>query len=127
MNALAFYQYRHKMNLKKSISDAMDLTSRLQAALKLDDMELCQDILQIRAGAMATFESWHRTSSKEEIASCHSMIKELAEADQILQKKFKSALDESAGELRQLVSSGCTSPTSAYNTNISQACVDRRA
>jgi len=127
VNAPASYQYRLKMNLEKSISDAIDLTRRLEAALEVDDMELCQDVLEIRGGAMATFESWHRTSSPDQIAQCRHLIKELVEADNNLQSQFKAAMEASAGDLRQLMSSGAAAPTGAYNTSTTQACVDRKA
>ena len=93
----------------------------------MDNMELCQDLLELRGTAMATFEACHSKSSPDQIAQCRVLIKELVEADRTLQDNFKKARDVSADDLRQLVTSGASAPTSAYNTNSSPACVDRKA
>ena len=107
--------------------DAIDLTGRLDAALEVDDMKLCQDILEIRGFAMANFESWHRTSSQDELEKCQDLIRELAVADNNLQARFKEGLESSAVDLRNLVTSGARAPSSAYTTHNISACVDRKA
>ncbi len=123
----AFYPYRRNMNLEKSILNAIDLTGRLEAALKMDDMELCQDVLNLRGEAMAAFETWHRASSPAEKANCTDLIKELVLADRKVQAHFQTALETSAGDFRKSLTSVSTVSSGAYQTNPNPACVDRKA
>ncbi len=115
------------MNLEKSIVNAIDLSHRLEAALKVADMDLCRDILDIRGEAMDHFERWHRAGTVSEIQNCRELIEELITVDRELQDNYQTALDSSAEEYRQSKISGSKIPTGAYNTNITPACVDRKA
>ncbi len=115
------------MNLEKSILNAIDLSRRMEAALKVDDMILCSDLLEIRAVAMADFESSHRSSSADEKGACSDLIKELIAADGSLQTQYKAALNTSGADFRQSLGSAAGSPAGAYNTNNTAACVDRKA
>jgi hypothetical protein len=115
------------MNLEKSILNAIDLSRRLEAALKVDDMDLCGDLLEIRGEAMAAFETIHRASSAAQKEHCHILIEELVSADRSLQDRYEKALEASAGEFRQSLTSGSGIPVGAYNSTPAPACVDRKA
>jgi len=115
------------MNLEKSILNAIDLSRRMEAALKVDDMILCNDLLEIRAVAMADFESSHRSSTEDEKSACSHLIKELVAADRSLQTQYKAALSVSGTDFRNSIGSAAGNPSGAYNTSNTAACVDRKA
>ena len=43
------------MNLQTVTENALDLTRRLQAALRLGDLDLCTDLMDLRSQAMESF------------------------------------------------------------------------
>jgi hypothetical protein len=115
------------MDLEQSIHAAHDLTLRLQAALKLDDPDLCTEILALRQQAMALFEEYHRCASPEEQGRVAPQVRELQKADQALQNAAFAGLDSVAQEFRANLNSGPARSNAHYQTGPSQACVDIKA
>ncbi len=115
------------MTLEKSILNAMDLTGRMKAALEDDNIDLCQDLLEIRGYAMKDYETTHRASSSQEKASCKGLIEELISVDRALQSQYQAVLEVSAVDFRKSLSSRSGTTATAYNTTESPACVDRKA
>ncbi len=115
------------MNLEKTLRAALDFTERLESGLETGDLELCQDLMELRGSSMLAFEQAHQGSLLQEQAQCSELIAELKRADAQLQKKYGLALEQSAGDVRQSLMSGSGSPSGAYNTAPSPSCLDRRA
>jgi|GEM_PF-3285457 len=115
------------MNLSTITADALDMTLRLEAALHLDDLELCRDLMELRAVVMDQFECCHRQSSPRDQQICQAQIQELFEADAQLQSSADSALNTAATEFRKSVAGAGGGSGSAYSTVSTQACVDRKA
>lgn len=115
------------MNLERAAQNAIDLSHRMEAALKIDDMDLCKDLLALRGEAMVAFGQWHSASSASEKNICQPLIDELITADGNLKVQYKAALEESAVVFRQSLTSSAGIPAGAYNTNTTPACVDRKA
>lgn len=115
------------MKLETAILNAIDLSGRLEAALKVDNLDLCKEILVLRGDAMAAFEHFHKASTPAERKQNHSLILQLVSVDRSLQSQYQAGLETSAVEFRQSLKSGGSVPAGAYNTTASPACVDRKA
>ncbi len=115
------------MNLEQSILNALDFTRRLQAALKLGDMELCAEILALRGEAMALFEHLHRHASEQDRQVVQPLVQELAQADRQLQEESSAQLTATASEFRSNLNSGPARSNQTYSTGPTQACVDIKA
>ena len=115
------------MNLQESTQKAMDFTRRLEAALALNDLDLCREILELRGGAMAAFELSHRQAGPGEAHACREQIRELVEADRKLQEKVGSILAETARDFRTNLVSTPAKPVQGYQNGPAQACIDRKA
>ncbi len=115
------------MNLEQSILSAVDLTKRLEMALNVGELELCQDLMEIRGEAMMVFEATHRGSSSKEVGQCGALLEELKAADAELQKKYQASLKTVAEEFRQGLKSGAGSAGGTYSSQTIPACIDRKA
>lgn len=102
------------MNLENSIVQALDLTQRLDAALDIGDMDICQDLLELRAMALHTFEKWHRQASEQERQQVIEEIRKLQKADQALQEKNRNLAREQANNLRGNAQQGSSLPVGVY-------------
>ena len=89
------------MNLLESTKVALDFTTRLKAALALGELEMCQEILDLRGQAMQSFEKSHRRASSQEIMDCRDEIAALAEADLELQNNSAQGLEATARDFRE--------------------------
>lgn len=115
------------MSLLESTRKALDFTLRLDAALTLDDMDLCGEILALRGEAMVEFERAHRAAPRAEIEACRPEITSLAEADLLVRQKSEKGLAAVAREFRQNMVSNRQSATNVYAGASRQACIDRKA
>lgn len=115
------------MTLMDCTITALDFTRRLQSAVNLDDMDLCQEILELRGQAMLAFEAAHRASGALEKARCQDQITALIEADRKLQADMASELEAIAVDFRKHMVTSHLNQHSGYQELTSQACVDRKA
>ena len=115
------------MTLLDSTRKALDFTRRLEAALALNDLDMCQEILELRGAAMAAFEQAHRRADVSERNACAGEIRALAQADGELQAKMAVALDLTARSFRENMTSGHGNATARYQNGPAQACIDRKA
>jgi len=115
------------MTLLKCTQNALDITRRLQSALALDDLDLGQEILELRGQAMQAFEQCHRSASPEERASCREEIKALVQADRELREKTTTDLAAIARDFREKMVSNLQNTTQNYCSGPTQACIDRKA
>ena len=115
------------MNLHTATDNALDLTRRLQAALHLDNMDLCTDLMDLRNQAMETFAAIHHGAGEAELAACDSLIDELIVADRDLQEQAQQNLLDAAGEFRTALSNAGKATSGAYRNEPDQVCIDRRA
>jgi len=115
------------MNLSQITQLALDYTRRLEAALNLDDLDLCREILEVRGQAMATFETIHRQASSQERDACRSDIGELVAADRMVQEKSAVGLESIARDFRKNMASNQATAQNSYMAEPAQACVDRKA
>ncbi len=116
------------MTLQNCTLSALDYTRRLEAALKVGDIDLCQEILDLRGQAMKAFELSHLSASDFERKACGEDIRILQEADRDLRSISASNLDDVTQDFRKnLVTSQHGSANKAYSSGHGQACVDRKA
>lgn len=115
------------MNLEQTIIAALDYTRRLQAALKLGNLEMCSEILQLRGEAMQHFEAAHRAAPPAEQERHAGLVAQLAEADRQLQEDTRVQLGSVAEEFRANLNSGPARSNRSYQTGPTQACVDFKA
>lgn len=115
------------MDLTKSLLQTIDLTQRLEKALGLGHLDLCQDLLDLRGEAMAAFERCHSQSSPSERRKCQDLLEDLKAADGRLQQHYRTALDSTAKEFRESLTSGGGVPSGGYAPSAGPACLDRKA
>jgi hypothetical protein len=115
------------MNLYQTTRVALDFTRRLQAALNLDDLELCQEILVLRGQAMKAFEICHRAAGPAEKAEAREAIQDLIQADEELQEQTGAGLAATARDFRENMVSSQQAQRCGYQNGPTQACIDRKA
>ncbi len=114
------------MTLESTIEKAIDLTGRLEAALKVGDMDLCRDLIEIRGEIFYDFELTHRESSEAERKRCQTILAKLKSGNDQLQVKWKESMVTTAGDLRRAINSGASTPIGAYKSQSSPGCLDRK-
>lgn len=115
------------MNLLEYTKSAIDFTARLRAALALDELEMGQEILELRGQALQAFENSHRSANPEEIARCQDAIDQLAQADRELQEICSKELGNIARDFRENTVSNFQGPNQIYQDTQMAACIDRKA
>lgn len=115
------------MNLEKNTLSALDITRRLQAALEMGDLDICQDLLDLRGEALEVFEASHRASSPEMREAILPLIRELQHEDSGLRLRLSEILQEDGQRLRASLGSASGPGRQAYNTTEPPSCLDRRA
>ena len=115
------------MNLMENTLAALDYTLRLEAAVHLDNLDLCVEILEFRSQAMAAFEKSHRKASVQERAACRDDIEALILADRKLQADTAAGLSVIAKEFREKMASNQPHHGQSYMRGPVQACIDRMA
>ncbi|MBU8870699.1 MAG: hypothetical protein KOO60_07535 [Gemmatimonadales bacterium] len=115
------------MTLANSISQVLEYTIRLQAALVVQDEALQVELLELRGQAMARFEGIHKSAEPDEKAECRPLLEKLLEADQTLQTACNGDLSQLTSEFRKKANSGPSSQIPGYNTTPQNACLNRKA
>ncbi len=115
------------MVLKNAILEAIDLTQQLRVALGNDDLDLCRDLLDLRADAMHRFETAHQVANSQEHSVCSSYLRELFEEDCYLQDMTKNKFSKTRNEMRNNLGSSSRVYAGNYFTEPQNACLDRKA
>ena len=113
------------MELHDAIHLAHDWTRRLHEALKNQDLQVCQDLLEQRGRAMEAFARAHRDASENERTQCHTALVSLNRADARLQERTQAMLTMVAGEFREQLGLSTTGKHPHAREPI-QACLDRK-
>ena len=113
--------------LASVIEKAIDLTGRLNAALKVGNMEFCADLIGIRGEVMADFEKIHRASSPIERKNCQALLANLKSENDQLQNNLGLDMETCASQLSQAITSGSSTPVGAYKSISTPGCLDRKA
>ena len=113
------------MTLETTIKRALELTGELHAALTEGQLEACADILAQRGTAMSTFQAVHEGATDPEREACEPLLRELRDADRMLQDEAAGFLT-AAGEMMR--TSVGTNPNyrGSYDQQPELACVDRK-
>ncbi len=115
------------MMLKSTILEALDLTQKLHQALSEDNLDLCRDLLDLRAEAMLRFENAHRMANSQEQAICSSYLRNLFEEDRLLQNTTKDKFSVTQRAVRNNLGSASKVHSGSYYVEPQNACVDRKA
>ena len=113
--------------LATAIEKAIDLTGRLNAALKVGNMGFCADLMAIRGEVMADFEKIHRASSESEQENCQTLLANLITENDQLQNNLGMDMEICSNELSQAITSGSSTPIGAYKSVSTPGCLDRKA
>lgn len=113
------------MKLKRTIHEAHDLTRQLHEALKTQDQDLCDNLLERRAQAMTEFDRTHQDASSRDKKQCRDEIKALAEANRNLQECSREMLAQVSGEFRGQLGQSAQGKHSPCDET-TQACLDRK-
>ena len=115
------------MNLSDAITNALEVSARLQASLDQDEWELSLEILELRGQAMERVESLHRAATPEERDASATPLLELFSTDASLREACSGILEHLKAEFRVNLTSAPLSQKSGYNAQPQLACVDRKA
>ena len=115
------------MELKTTLTEALEATSRLQAVLDREDVALYGETLESRRQALDRFEQAHRNADPGEAAACRALLRELIEADRALQETCAQRLSRLTAEFRGMATSGPAPLRSDFHAPSRQACVNRKA